>query len=182
MSKEEKLEQEEVINEASQEETQEGNSETSETPVEEAKPEVDELQEAKDKYLRLYSEFENFRKRTAKEKINLIQTANESLILSVLPVLDDVDRAQKSFDEAEDVQALKEGVNLVFEKLAKILEQKGLEKMDVQGEAFDADVHEAITQIPAPSEGMKGKIVDVVEKGYKLGEKVIRFAKVVIGA
>ena len=182
MNKEEKLEQEEVVNEVTQEETQDVKTETSEeeTPVE--VKEVDELQVAKDKYLRLYSEFENFRKRTAKEKIDLIQTANENLILAVLPVLDDVDRAQKSFDEAEDVKALKEGVNLVFEKLAKIMEQKGLEKMDAQGEVFDVDLHEAITQIPAPSDDMKGKVVDVVEKGYKLGEKVIRFAKVVIGA
>ena len=181
MSKEENLEQEELVNdEVSQEETQETSEE--QAPVEEVKEEVDELQVAKDKYIRLYSEFENFRKRTAKEKIDLIQTANENLILSILPVLDDVDRAQKSFEEAEDVKALKEGVNLVFEKLAKILEQKGLEKMEVQGEVFDAEIHEAITQIPSPSDEMKGKIIDVVEKGYKLGEKVIRFAKVVIGA
>jgi molecular chaperone GrpE len=178
MSKEEKLENEEVVNEeVLQEETQEPSEE--QTPVAE---EVDELQVAKDKYIRLFSEFENFRKRTAKEKLNLIQTANEKLILAILPVLDDVDRAQKSFDEAEDVEALKEGVNLVFEKLVKILEQKGLEKMNVQGEVFDAEIHEAITQIPASSDDMKGKIMDVVEKGYKLGEKVIRFAKVVIGA
>ncbi len=184
MSKEEKLEQEEISQEETQEETQVVDSETSEEeiPVEEVKLEVDELQVAKDKYLRLYSEFENFRKRTAKEKIDLIQTANEKLMLDILPVLDDVDRAQKSFDEAEDVKALKEGVGLVFEKLAKILEQKGLKKMDAQGEVFDVDLHEAITQIPAPSEDMKGKVVDVVEKGYKLGERVIRFAKVVIGA
>lgn len=179
MSKEEKMEQEEVSQE-SQEQVEDAPLEENNEATEEV--EVDELQVAKDKYLRLYSEFENFRKRTAKEKLDLIQTANEKLILAILPVLDDVDRAQKSFDEAEDVAALKEGVNLVFEKLTKILEQKGLEKMEVQGEVFDTELHEAITQIPAPSDDMKGKVVDVVEKGYKLGERVIRFAKVVIGA
>lgn len=182
MSKEEKIEEEEILQE---EATDKEASEQSEEVVNEAadsNKEVDELQEAKDKYIRLYSEFENFRKRTAKEKLDLIQTANEGLFLSVLPVLDDVDRAQKSIDEAETVDALKEGVNLIFDKLKKVLEQKGLEEVKVQGESFDVELHEAITQIPAPSEDMKGKVIDVVEKGYKLGEKVIRFAKVVIGA
>lgn len=182
MSKEEKIEEEEILQE---EATDKEATEQSEEVVNEAadsNKEVDELQEAKDKYIRLYSEFENFRKRTAKEKLDLIQTANEGLFLSVLPVLDDVDRAQKSIDEAETVDALKEGVNLIFDKLKKVLEQKGLEEVKVQGESFDVELHEAITQIPAPSEDMKGKVIDVVEKGYKLGEKVIRFAKVVIGA
>jgi molecular chaperone GrpE len=145
-----------------------------------------ELNEAKDKFLRLYSEFENFRRRTAKERLELIKTANEDLVLAILPVLDDFERAQKSFDnnkEKGDHNANIEGFQLIHHKLLKILEQKGLKPMtDVIGKNFDSEVHEAITKIPAPEEKLKGKVVDVVEKGYYLNDKVIRFAKVVIGS
>lgn len=142
-----------------------------------------ELQEAKDKYLRLYSEFENFRRRTAKERLELIKTATEDLMVNLLPVLDDFERAGKSFDdEKTDKKSMAEGVQLISNKLKKALENKGLKPMDSDaGIAFDADKHEAITKIPAPEEKLKGKVVDVVEKGYYLDEKVIRFAKVVIG-
>lgn len=140
-----------------------------------------ELAEQKDKYIRLYSEFENFRRRTAKEKLEMIQSANEQLIKSMLPVVDDFERAEKSFTDKTDKQL--EGFFLIRNKFYKTLEQYGVKAMDLKpGSVFDADLQEAITQIPAPSEELKGKIVDVVEKGYLLNEKVIRFAKVVIGS
>lgn len=141
-----------------------------------------ELNEMKDKYLRLYSEFDNFRKRTAKEKTDLFKTANQDLMVALLPVLDDLERARAAMEEAKDVAAVKEGVELVFHKIANTLQQKGLKAMEAIGEPFDPDLHEAITQVPAPEEKMKGKVIDEVEKGYFLGDKVIRFAKVIIGA
>jgi molecular chaperone GrpE len=145
-----------------------------------------ELTEAKDKYLRLYSEFENFRRRTAKEKLELIKAANEDLVVAILPVLDDFERAQKAFENNKDKNENKatiEGFHLIHHKLNKILEQKGLKPMnDLVGKDFDPEIQEAITKIPAPEDKLKGKVVDVVEKGYYLNDKVIRFAKVVIGA
>jgi molecular chaperone GrpE len=141
-----------------------------------------ELGEMKDKYLRLYSEFENFRKRTSKEKSDLIRTANEDVLVAVLPVLDDFERAIKAFGDDESQKATKEGVELIYQKLYKTLENKGLKPINAVGEVFNIDLHEAITQIPAPSEDMKGKVIDEIEKGYFLNEKVIRFAKVVTGA
>jgi molecular chaperone GrpE len=140
-----------------------------------------ELVEQKDKYIRLYSEFENFRRRTAKEKLEMIQSANEQLIKSMLPVADDFERAEKSFTDRSDKQL--EGFFLIQSKFNKTLEQYGVKVMDLKaGSEFNADFQEAITQIPAPTEALKGKVVDVVEKGYLLNEKVIRFAKVVIGS
>lgn len=143
----------------------------------------DELSESKDKYLRLYSEFENFRRRTAKEKLEMVQTASEDLMAALIPVIDDFERAERSFeDEKSDLKAVKEGVQLVYNKFKKVLEQKGLKAMDSkEGMDFDPEYHEAITQIPAPKKNLKGKVVDVIEKGYMLKEKVIRYAKVVIG-
>jgi molecular chaperone GrpE len=139
-----------------------------------------EIGEAKDKYIRLYSEFENFRRRTAKERLDLIQSANEQLLNALLPVADDFERAEKSFKEKGDKDS--EGVILIQNKFRKVLEQYGVKLMDVQpGADFNADLHEAITQIPAAEPGLKGKVVDVVEKGYLLNEKVIRYAKVVVG-
>ncbi len=140
----------------------------------------DELAEAKDKYLRLYSEFENFRRRTAKEKLDMVQSANEQLIKSLLPVMDDFERAEKAFQATESKEL--EGFILIGNKFKKTLEQSGVTPMNIQtGTDFDADVHEAITQLPAPEENLKGKILDVVEKGYLLNDKVIRYAKVVVG-
>jgi molecular chaperone GrpE len=141
-----------------------------------------ELAEQKEKFIRLYSEFENFRRRTAKEKLELIQTANEQLIKTLLPVIDDFDRAEKSFKDKSDDKEL-EGFFLIHNKFKKILEQSGVKLMDVKsGSDFNADLHEAITQIPAPDEKLKGKVVEVIESGYLLNEKVIRFAKVVVGS
>jgi len=138
----------------------------------------DELAEARDKYLRLYAEFENFRRRTAKERLELIQNANEQLMKALLPVTDDFDRAEKAFKEAAPKES--EGIALVLNKFRKILEQNGLKIMDTSSGEFDPDLHEAITQVPVPDK--TGKIIDVVEKGYLLNDKVIRHAKVVVGA
>lgn len=145
-------------------------------------PTAEELiEEANNKYMRLYSEFENFRRRTAKEKLELISTASEGLIKDLLPVLDDFGRAIKTNEESEDLEALKEGVNIVFQKFNHTLKSKGVEEMDSKGKEFNIDEHEALTKIPAPEENLKGKVVDVIEKGYKLKDKVIRYAKVVVG-
>ena len=135
-----------------------------------------ELGELKDKYLRLYSDFDNFRKRTAKEKLEMIQSASEKVIVDVLPVLDDMERAVANAGEGE----ISEGIQLIFSKLNNILTSKGLKPMEAKGQIFNADIHEAITQFPAPNEDDKGKVFDVVEKGYFLNDKVIRFAKVVV--
>ena len=142
-----------------------------------------ELAEAKDKYLRLYPEFENFRRRNAKEKLEMVKTASAGLMEDLLPTIDDFERAQGANKDQEDIAAIKEGFDIIHNKLFKTLEAKGLKVMDTaKGTDFDAELHEAITQFPAPEEALKGKIIDTVEKGYYLGEKVIRFAKVVIGA
>jgi molecular chaperone GrpE len=156
-----------------------------ESTLDEKSPEdllKEELALANDKYLRLYAEFDNFRRRTTKERIDLLQTAGKETIVALLPVLDDFERAIKSMEAATDVNAVKEGVVLVQNKLNNILSQKGLKPMTSVGEAFDADLHEAITNIPAPTDDMKGKVIDEMEKGYYLNDNVIRFAKVVVGA
>jgi molecular chaperone GrpE len=141
----------------------------------------DELAESKDKYIRLYAEFENHRRRTAKEKLEMIQGANEQLIKALLPVVDDFERAEKSIKELSEKEAGASGILLIYQKLRKVLEQYGVKAMDVSGE-FNPDLHEAITQVPVPDEKKKGQIVDVVEKGYLINDKVIRFAKVVVGS
>jgi molecular chaperone GrpE len=140
-----------------------------------------DLAKEKDKFLRLFAEFENYKRRTTKERIELFKTANQEVLLAMLPVLDDFDRAIIEINKSED-ELLAKGVELIHEKLKSTLVAKGLEQVEVKaGDAFDADFAEAITQIPAASDKMKGKIVDVLEKGYKLGDKIIRFPKVVIG-
>jgi len=142
----------------------------------------EELAEFKDKYLRLYSEFDNYRKRTLKEKIELSRNASEGIISSLLPVIDDLERAIRAFESgAEDTAALKNGVLLIYNKWMNILTQEGLEVIPSLGEDFNTDFHEAITNIPAPDPSQKGKVLDEIEKGYKLNGKVIRFAKVVVG-
>lgn len=140
-----------------------------------------QVKEINDKYLRLYSEFENFRKRTIKERADLTKIGSVSVMEVLVPVLDDFERAMANMETAEDVAAVKEGVVLIQEKLVRELSNKGLTKVTPVGETFDAEIHEAITQIPAPSDDMKGKIVDVIENGYNLHDKVVRFAKVVVG-
>lgn len=141
-----------------------------------------EIAELKDKYLRLYADFENFRRRTAKEKLDLIANANEGMLVALLPVVDDFERAMQSLETTSDVAALKEGVSLIYNKLFRTLEAKGLKPMTSKGEGFNADLHESVTQFPAPSDDLKGKVIDEVEKGYYLNDKVIRFAKVIVGS
>lgn len=140
-----------------------------------------ELASVQDKYLRLYSEFENYKRRTTKERADLFKTANQESILAMIPVLDDFERAMAAMPKDEANTQFQEGVHLIYNKLKNTLTQKGLKEMDAMGKGFDPDFHEAITKIPAPSEDQKEKIVAVLEKGYFLHEKVIRFAKVVIG-
>jgi molecular chaperone GrpE len=140
-----------------------------------------ELEESRDKYLRKVAEFDNFKRRNAKERIDLIQTAGRDVITAMLDVLDDCDRAQKQLESSEDVAAIKEGVLLVFNKLRTNLQSRGVKAMETLHQEFNPDLHEAVTEIPAPSEELKGKVLDEVLKGYYLNEKIIRHAKVVVG-
>jgi molecular chaperone GrpE len=154
-------------------------------PVEEKSAEVklkEEVAALNDKYLRLFAEFDNYKRRTQKERVELLQTAGKDIIISLLPVLDDFDRANKATENATDIEAIREGIVLVHGKLKSILAQKGLKEMESIHTPFDTDNHEAITKIPAATEDMKGKVVDELEKGYTLNDKVIRFAKVVVGS
>ncbi|MDG1806200.1 nucleotide exchange factor GrpE [Flavicella sp.] len=181
--------EEQTKNEETQEQDQavsqeNNNEETQEEKAVEAKvePTPEELIQAeKDKYLRLFAEFENYKKRTSKERIELYRTAGQDIMVSLLPILDDFDRGLAEIKKVKDKELLK-GMTLINDKLSSVLKQKGLEIVEAKaGDVFDGDLHEAITQIPAPSDDLKGKIIDVIEKGYKLGEKVIRYPKVVIG-
>jgi molecular chaperone GrpE len=151
---------------------------TDESEVEKLKG---ELQEQKDKYLRLFAEFDNYKRRTAKERMELMQTAGKEVITAMLDVLDDCDRAEKQLQTATDLNQIKEGVQLVFNKLRTTLQSKGLKAMDSVKTDFDVEKHEAISEIPAPTKDLKGKVVDDVTKGYYLNDKLIRFAKVVVG-
>lgn len=135
-----------------------------------------------DKYLRLFAEFDNFKRRTQKERIELLQTAGKDVIVSLLSVLDDFDRANKAMENATDINSIREGINLVHQKLKNTLAQKGLKELESINTVFNTDHHEAITKIPAPNEDLKGKVIDELEKGYTLNDKVIRFAKVVVGS
>jgi molecular chaperone GrpE len=191
MAEKENLEQEEKTNDniAAEDQVDNNNIDQDEA-VQETKEELSaeeklkaEAQELKDKYLRLYSEFENYRRRTAKERLELIKTASEDVLKDLIPVVDDFERAIKAADREDKDSNLIEGTHLIYSKLLKVLESKGVKPMnDLVGKNFDSETQEAITQIPAPTEDMKGKVIDVVEKGYTLGDKVIRYAKVVIGA
>ena len=164
--------------EANQEETQENE----EVEVK-GEPTTEELIQAeKDKYLRLFAEFENYKKRTTKERIELFKTAGQEVMTVLLPILDDFERALTHIEDDKEAEELRKGVLLIYQKMVKTLEQKGLTAIEVkQGDVFDAEVHQAITQIPAPSDDLKGKVIDCVEKGYKLGDKIIRHPKVVVG-
>lgn len=172
------------------EETAAAQTETPETVAEEIteqtpEQKIEELEativDQKDKYLRLFAEFDNYKKRTAKERLELIQTAGKDVMLTIIPTLDDLNRAIQSAENATDIEAVKEGMGLVKNKLFNSLTLKGLKPMLAKGEVFNPDQHEAITKIPAPSEDMKGKVIDEVETGYTLNDKIIRYAKVVVG-
>ena len=162
-----------------------GKGSKKQTKEEKLKAEVEELNiqvaELKDKFLRLFAEFDNYKKRTVKEKIELMKTAAQDTMSVLLPVLDDFDRAKKNADDENSAETFSEGVQLVYHKLYNSLQQKGLKAMESNGEAFDPELHEAITEIPAPTEDLKGKIIDTIEKGYFLKDKLIRHAKVVVG-
>ena len=140
-----------------------------------------ELQEQKDKFLRLYAEFDNFKRRSARERVDLINTAGKEVIQSLLEVLDDFERAEKQMQQSTDITQVKEGNRLIYQKLRSQLQGRGLKEMESLGTVFNADQHEAIAEIPAPNESLKGKVIDQVEKGYYLNDKIIRFAKVVVG-
>lgn len=161
----------------------ENNSQVNENQdIGEVNPTPEELiQQEKDKYLRLFAEFENYKKRTSKERIDLFKTASQELMTSLLPIMDDFDRGLTEIKKVKDKELLK-GMQLINDKFKNTLTQKGLTEIEVnKGDVFDAEIHEAITQIPAPSDKLKGKVIDAVEKGYKLGDKIIRYPKVVIG-
>ena len=159
--------------------------ETEEVPEEEVEEEEKSseeiIQELQDKYLRLSADFDNYRKRTLKEKMDLIKLASEDILLKLLPVMDDFDRALQTMDKATDCKAMKDGIDLIHIKFKDFLSSNGIKEINALNEEFDTDLHEAVTKVPAPSKKMKGKVVDVVEKGYFLHDKVIRYSKVVIG-
>jgi molecular chaperone GrpE len=162
-------------------ETEVASADTEATPQHAGSRTETELADLKDKYLRLAAEFENYKRRTTKERIELFKTASQELMVALLPVLDDFERARNATQTTTDANAVRESIDIIQTKLNKTLQQKGLTAMEAKGGDFDAELHEAITQIPAPTDDLKGKIVDVVEQGYYLGDKVIRHAKVVLG-
>lgn len=181
---EEMAKQEETVTENAE---QQAAAEAAEEQQEVADPVMQELEaakatieEQKDKYLRLSAEFDNYRKRTLKEKAELIKNGGEKAISAILPILDDLERALQNMQKADDVKAMYEGIDLIYQKFLKGLSQEGLQKMEPVGEVFDTDYHEAVALVPAPSEDQKGKILDCVQTGYKLNDKVIRHAKVVV--
>ena len=182
------VEKELLENEVAAEELEEATNQVEEEKEEEKEPELSDeekqnvkLTELNDKYLRLSAEFDNYRRRTLKEKMELTKTAGESLLLALLPVIDDFDRAQAHMDEAKDIDALKEGITLIYNKFSEYLNRQGLKEIEAKEKPFDTDVHEAVTKIPAPTDELKGKVIDCIEKGYTLHEKVVRFSKVVVG-
>lgn len=168
-----------AINDEKSEETADGVGSV-EPPTSEPTCE-EKFAELNDRFIRLYAEFDNFRKRTNKERIDLINSASSDVIKDLLSVVDNFERAIQNNENAEDVQTIKEGFQLIYQQLKRVLENKGLQVMNSKGEAFDSELHEAIANVPAPTEEEKGKVIDDVEKGYYLNDKVIRFAKVVVG-
>ena len=169
-----------------QNEAEVSNEQVEEISAETAEPAEDvvmaeKLNELNDKYLRLSAEFDNYRRRTLKEKMELTKTAGESILLALLPVIDDFDRALAHIDDAKNVESLKEGIKLIHTKFNDFLGQQGMKEIEARDKEFNTDLHEAITKIPAPTAEMKGKVIDCIEKGYTLHEKVVRFSKVVVG-
>ncbi|MFT6934689.1 MAG: molecular chaperone GrpE [Maribacter sp.] len=174
-------EMDDVISQEKELDTTEQNQVNQEVEQSEEERLREDIAKEKDKFLRLFAEFENYKKRTSKERMDLFKTAGQEVIVSLLPVLDDFDRALKEIAKSEDKEIFK-GVELISGKFGETLKSKGLEELEVKaGDTFDADIHEAITQIPAPSKKMKGKVIDVIEKGFKLGDRIIRHPKVVVG-
>jgi molecular chaperone GrpE len=180
MSEEKDIQNEENVNEQNENQAEA----TVETPEVEENKELtqeDKYNELNDRFLRLHAEFENFRRRTNKERLDLITTANASLLKDLLPIMDDFERAISNNETATEIEGVKEGFTLIFNKFKNTIESKGLKQMEAKGQPFDSELHEAIANIPAADETQKGMVIDDVEKGYFLGEKVIRYAKVVVG-
>ncbi len=173
----ENTKEEESKEEEAKEETKEKVEEAPEVKVEVKGENID----YKDRYIRLVAEFDNYKRRTAREKMDLIRNAGEDILNDILPTMDDLERAMDSMSKADDMKAAKSGVELIYNNLKKIVNQKGLKEIEALHAPFDTDMHEALTKIPAPSKKLKGKVVDVIQKGYTLNDKVIRFSKVVIG-
>jgi len=177
-----KVDENEVVENEKKEEKPKSEKKSRKLKAEKKLEEITEkYNEVNDKYLRLYSEFDNYRKRTNKEKLDLLKSASQEVIVDLLPILDDFDRARKAMDDHGVDDETVKGLELIYNKLNNILSQKGLEPMNSAGKDFDTDYHEAITNIPAPTKDMVGKVIDVIEKGYLLNGKIIRFAKVVVG-
>lgn len=182
---------EEVTGTQEEQKNTENLSENAETPTAETSDEkqlqdaendcLNQLKDFQDRYVRLMAEFDNFRKRTLKERTELIKTAGEDILVNILPVVDDFERGLQVIDKSEDLESVKQGIHLIYNKFRDFLNQRGVKEIESVQQPFNVDVHEAITKIPAPTEDLKGKVVDVVQKGYILNEKVIRFAKVVVG-
>ncbi|MEE4198970.1 MAG: nucleotide exchange factor GrpE [Bacteroidales bacterium] len=145
------------------------------------KSDQEKLEEINDKYLRLAAEYDNYRRRTLKEKMELTKSAGEDILVNILPVMDDFERGLATIDKAKEVDAIKEGIHLIYNKFKEFLKQRGVKEIEASEKEFDTDLHEAVTKIPAPKDELKGKVVDVIEKGYLLNDKVIRYAKVVVG-
>jgi molecular chaperone GrpE len=177
----------EKTNDISTDSTIEKDKETDKTDISEPIAETKEpnpeekLAAMTDKYLRLTAEFDNYRKRTLKERMEMIKSAGEDIFMNFLPIINNLERAKKSVDQAKEIEPVKEGIDLIFKSIFDFLSSRGLKEIDAVGKEFDTDLHEALTKIPAPEETLKGKVVDVIEKGYTLNDKVIRFAKVVVG-
>ena len=153
-------------------------TQTAEVQEEECQKQINELQ---DRYIRLMAEFDNFRKRSLKERMELLKSAGEDVLINILPVIDDFERGLDAIEKSSDIEAVKKGIELIYNKFKDFLAQRGVKEIDARNQDFNVDVHEAITKIPAPEEDLKGKVVDIVQKGYYLNDKVIRYAKVVIG-
>ena len=182
MNEEQKHTEETEMNEASVSQNDTASTQPETEAAAAAGPDYEAMyHEMNDKFLRLYADFENLKRRTARERLDYVKTAGQDVFLAILPVLDDLDRAEKSLETATDVEALRAGTDLIFKKLRNVLQTKGLAEMSVLGEAFNPDTHDAIAQIPAPAEDMKGKVIDCAEKGYTLNGAIIRIPKVVVG-
>ncbi len=177
-SKTEETTEENVEEQKAETSEEESNQTEEEKKIEELTLQVSDLN---DKYLRLTAEYDNYRKRTLKERMELTKSAGEGLLKGILPVVDDFDRAVSHLNEASDLNAVKEGIDLIYNKFKEYLKQNGVSEIEAKEKDFDTDLHEAITKIPAPSDEMKGKVIDCIEKGYMLNDKVMRFAKVVVG-
>ncbi|MGC3977890.1 MAG: nucleotide exchange factor GrpE [Paludibacteraceae bacterium] len=185
MKKQQKHDKEETSENMQENANQEVKSETTGKEVDKIADEIDQLNEKyaelADKNLRLMAEFDNYRKRTLKEKADLITTASERVMVDILPLVDDFERAKKAMENSDDIQAVKEGVDLIYSKFLSFLQVNGVKEIPTEGESFNVDIHEAVTTFPAPSDEQQGKIIDCISKGYTLNNKVIRFSKVVIG-